>query len=570
MRAPNGPQRRAINAPRAPVVCTLLVYCFIRFKFHYLPDTIVVVFLGAMASLAIKLSGKDWTSAELLDPTTFFLVLLPPIIFESGYSLHMGNFFRNLGTILLFALLGTLISAMVIGGAVFLLGIAGASYKLGALEAFAFGSLISAVDPVATLAIFHMLDVDPTLNMLVFGESVLNDAVCIVLVDTVVRFASGPLSGSAALSVFGNFWAIFLGSTGIGIVFALVAALLLKHIALRTTPSLEFAVVCIMAYAPYALSESLKLSGIMAILACGIVMAHYTHFNLSPMTQLTAQQVFRTVAYLAETAVFAYLGLAIFSFDHLFSPTLIVWSIVLCFAGRAANIFPLSLLANRLRKPRISPKFQFIMWFSGLRGAIAFALSMSLPLSVVPADSHRVIVTTTLIVVIFTIIVLGGSTMPLIRLIGGYDRTQHGSVTLSKTDELGTAVDADALERDAERVSSDRLSALERFDRTYLQPFFRRRVRRSELRDAEIELSRLSSTWYATLSPEDDSVDGVHGPGASAAAEVAPMAAPGLALKPDEPLTTAYVRLRPSAADDTPGSSPRVGSVDSAENEQSV
>lgn len=46
---------------------------------------------------------------------------------------------------------------------------------------FAFGSLISAVDPVATLAIFHALDVDPTLNMLVFGESILNDAVSIVM-----------------------------------------------------------------------------------------------------------------------------------------------------------------------------------------------------------------------------------------------------------------------------------------------------------------------------------------------------------------------------------------------------
>ena len=49
------------------------------------------------------------------------------------------------------------------------------------LYSFAFGSLISAVDPVATLAIFHALDVDPTLNMLVFGESVLNDAVSIVM-----------------------------------------------------------------------------------------------------------------------------------------------------------------------------------------------------------------------------------------------------------------------------------------------------------------------------------------------------------------------------------------------------
>ena len=55
------------------------------------------------------------------------------------------------------------------------------AYELDAVESFAFGSLISAVDPVATLAIFSALDVDPILYMLVFGESILNDAVAIVL-----------------------------------------------------------------------------------------------------------------------------------------------------------------------------------------------------------------------------------------------------------------------------------------------------------------------------------------------------------------------------------------------------
>ena len=54
-------------------------------------------------------------------------------------------------------------------------------YKLDRVESFAFGSMISAVDPVATLAIFNALDVDPILYMLVFGESILNDAVAIVL-----------------------------------------------------------------------------------------------------------------------------------------------------------------------------------------------------------------------------------------------------------------------------------------------------------------------------------------------------------------------------------------------------
>ena len=131
---------------------------------------------------------------------------------------------------MLFAIVGTIISAVVVGGGIYLLGKVIASYffncrasfysndiivfvleprnlpfglllyhtiykcqvlhtslqadvayELDAVESFAFGSLISAVDPVATLAIFSALDVDPILYMLVFGESILNDAVAIVL-----------------------------------------------------------------------------------------------------------------------------------------------------------------------------------------------------------------------------------------------------------------------------------------------------------------------------------------------------------------------------------------------------
>ena len=87
--------------------------------------------------------------------------------------------FYFLGSIVIFAIFGTIISALVVGGGVYLMGLADLVYPLNFVESFAFGSLISAVDPVATLAIFQALDVDPVLNMLVFGESILNDAVAI-------------------------------------------------------------------------------------------------------------------------------------------------------------------------------------------------------------------------------------------------------------------------------------------------------------------------------------------------------------------------------------------------------
>merc|ERR1719278_801265 len=251
---------------------------------------LAIVFLGAVLGLLMTaLPEAETKRVEAFSPTMFFLILLPPIIFESGYNLNKGNFFQNIGSILVFAILGTAISALVVGGGIYLLGLADVVYPLTFVQSFAFGSLISAVDPVATLAIFQALDVDPILNMLVFGESILNDAVSIVLTTTIVESGDSEVQDSSmAYQVgagIGRFFMMFFGSAGIGTLVAMLSSLVLKYIDLYTNPSLEFGLMLCFTYVPYALAEGLHLSGIMAILFCGIVMSHYTHYNLSPVTQ---------------------------------------------------------------------------------------------------------------------------------------------------------------------------------------------------------------------------------------------------------------------------------------------
>lgn len=121
---------------------------------------------------------------------------VPQQIPSSRPPLCKANFFRNIGTITLFAVLGTVVSAVMIGIGLYVLGNYGLSYPLTLLHSLIFGSLISAVDPVATLAIFNSLKVDAILHTLVFGESVLNDAVSIVLTKyapcLVLYTISGP------------------------------------------------------------------------------------------------------------------------------------------------------------------------------------------------------------------------------------------------------------------------------------------------------------------------------------------------------------------------------------------
>lgn len=376
--------------------------------------------------------------------------------------------------------------------------------------------------------------------MLVFGESILNDAISIVLTTTISTAATNPnfikaSAGEAILSALRTFCEMFFASAGIGVVFALISALLLKHIDLRKHPSLEFAMMLVFTYMPYVLAEGIHLSGIMAILFCGIVMSHYTHFNLSTVTQITMQQTMRTLAFIAETCVFAYLGLAIFSFKHRCELALVIWSLVLCLIGRACNIFPLAFLVNKFREHKITNKMQFIMWFSGLRGAISYALSLHLELS--SDETRHVIITTTLIIVLFTTLVFGGSTMPLLKYLkpgkklkrstrsrGGTRRRQQKQISLSKTREWGQAIDSEHLSELTEEeeigFAKSRIGGFGRLDRKYFIPFFTRRFTTQELHDCKSQMADLTNKWYQAIrvspqhSEEDDEevpevVDGI-------------------------------------------------------------
>ncbi|KAL3997860.1 sodium/hydrogen exchanger 3 [Acanthocheilonema viteae] len=489
-------------------VSTLVVHMLIVSKLYFIPESLAIVILG---------DKRDWTEVETLSPNIFFLVLLPPIIFESGYNLHKGDFFTNMFPILSFATLGTVISALTIGSALYILGQADLIYKMSAAESFAFGSMISAVDPVATLAIFQALNVERMLYMLVFGESMLNDAVSIVLTSASLEMSLQSVSPSTLDSLFfpviSRFTYIFFISALLGAFVGFLSALLFKYVDLRKTPSLEFALLLIFAYLPYGLAEAISLSGIMAILFCSITMSQYTHFNISPITQITMQQTFRTLAFVAETCTFAYLGLALFTIKLQFQPMFVSWSILLCFIGRAFNVFPLAYLANKCRRPQISMKNQFIMWYSGMRGAVAFALALHI--SIENEETKRVLLTTTLFIVLFTIIFLGGTTLPMLRMLSNVfpDRKHRKSVgiriasdgdksavLLSKTQEMFIFDQSEHLSSDTEEIDNYRKherdtykGAAYKFNELFVRPFFVRRYTLQEQQENRMNMHRITS-----------------------------------------------------------------------------
>jgi NhaP-type Na+/H+ or K+/H+ antiporter len=228
-------------------------------------------------------------------------VLLPPIIFNSGHTMRSRLFFANFNAIMTFAIVGTLFSTFVVAGLLFWASENDVfTINLSFDECLTFGSLISATDPVSTLAVFAELKVDVTLFYIVFGESVLNDAVAIVLFRVFSSYVTDEYDHSPqAFWYMGiiNFLLIFVCSALVGIIFGFLSAILLKTLRLRDNRVIEMTIYLIACYAPYLISEALELSGIVSILFTGIVMKRYTSRNLSDdTTRDYADFIFRMLA----------------------------------------------------------------------------------------------------------------------------------------------------------------------------------------------------------------------------------------------------------------------------------
>jgi len=227
----------------------------------------LTLWTGMVIGLILRLTAASSVlGAVSFDYQFFFNLLLPPIILASGYELHQANFFRNIGTILTFAFGGTFISAVVLGVILWLwTRIPLEGLNITFVEAMSVGATLSATDPVTILAIFNTYKVDPKLYTIIFGESILNDAVAIVLFETAQKYregaAKGHLTPVSILESVGIFLLVFFGSLVIGLIIGIGTSLLLKYTKVRRFPKIESCLVLLIAYASYFFSNAIHMSG---------------------------------------------------------------------------------------------------------------------------------------------------------------------------------------------------------------------------------------------------------------------------------------------------------------------
>ncbi|KHJ42154.1 sodium/hydrogen exchanger 3 [Trichuris suis] len=305
------------------------------------------------------------------DSEIFFNILLPPIIFNAGYSLKKRHFFRNIGSILVYAVFGTSISCVLIGIIMYgVTSVVGLPFSLS--ETLLFGAMISATDPVTILAVLNEVNVDANLFALVFGESALNDAVAIVLSQTIEKYSpstelpASSLDGKALVNSCGRFFGVFFGSMGVGSLVGCVASLFMKFTKISQFPLLESSLFILMSYLSFLVSEAAHLTGIVSVLFCGICQAHYTFNNLSTESKCRTKQFFEVLNFLSENFIFTYIGVSLFTSQaHLFNIWFIMGAFVAIFLGRVMHIYPLTALLNLGRTPPIPMNNQHMMVFAG-------------------------------------------------------------------------------------------------------------------------------------------------------------------------------------------------------------
>jgi sodium/hydrogen exchanger 8 len=281
-----------------------------------------------------------------------------------------------------------------------------------------FAALISAVDPVATLVTYKALAVEPLLNIMVFGESTINDAVAVVLFNIINEDFEGFGYGGA----FVRMTELLFGSMIFGVAISAVLIYLMRIGHMSHHPHTGFLFIFTSAYFIFALAEATHIfSGIIATLMAGIMFGAYARFQFGDKEKEQADFFLEMVSSAADHAVFVLCGASTALISSTRGYKFGAISICLCLFGRACSVIPCGALANLVKKSQgdahlLSWKHLFMMWHGGLRGGIALVLALEIDAKW--CHFKATILNGTFLTICFLLLVNGGTTHYLLGKLG--------------------------------------------------------------------------------------------------------------------------------------------------------
>eukprot|EP00928_Gymnodinium_smaydae_P030540 TRINITY_DN22685_c0_g4_i1.p1 TRINITY_DN22685_c0_g4~~TRINITY_DN22685_c0_g4_i1.p1 ORF type:complete len:667 (+),score=115.10 TRINITY_DN22685_c0_g4_i1:69-2069(+) len=416
-----------IIAPMSGVFLLTVLIANMLMRFPYsrlLPESAVIVLVAVLLGLGCRrlmeagvLSLDGFT---LMNSAALHLLLLPIIVFQAGWGLALGDFASQFQYILVYAILGTVISTLTIGTGI-VTAVKYVGYNLTLREGMVFAALISAVDPVATLACYKKLGLKEKhalLYTLVFGEAMINDAVAIVLFDVFNHSMIAHISVSHIISEAAY---LLIGSILLG---CLLSGILIGFMRFSTLSGHTLSQVIFMymsGYFIFSFAEAVGQSGIIANLFAGIMFRQYGVKHFLPKGRVIAAEFLEISGKVADNVVFLLCGT---SAGLVQSSSAIVFGVVgvlLCLIARAAAIVVCSALANGMKACQKDPnaitwRHQVMMWHGGLRGGIALVLALEVDGTW--CKNKGLLIDGTFINIVVLLLVCGSTTEKVLEFVG--------------------------------------------------------------------------------------------------------------------------------------------------------
>ncbi len=362
-----------------------------------LPYTVGLVLAGGL------MGGIGLLQGYTLTKDLIFRILLPPLVFEAAFFLPWKELRQNLTPVLILASIGVGFSALIVGLSMNLVG------GWAITSALIFGALIAATDPVSVIALFKEMKVHGRLRLLVEAESLFNDGFAAVFFSILAMMIAGVqlTPGIAAMGL--------IREVGGGVLCGAIVAGAALYLAGRTDDHLvELTFTTIAAFGSFLLAEHFHASGVLAVLVAGLMIGNMG--DLGAITDRGREAVgafWEFMAFLANSIVFLLIGVQ----EQAISKGLIQhWNLVLLaigasLLGRAVSVYGIAAIFGKTGH-KINLSHQHVLFWGGLKGALALALAYGLP----EKTEHRSeIIAVAFGVVAFSVLVQGLTMTPLMR-----------------------------------------------------------------------------------------------------------------------------------------------------------
>ncbi len=433
-----------------------------------LPAPLVLVVAGLLLSFVPAIPTIE------LDPKLVLFGVLPPLLFNASLDSSYLNLRANIRPVALLSVGLVLFTTAVVGAVAYLV----MGPALGWPLALVLGAVVSPPDAVAATAIARTLKLPRRILTILGGESLLNDATAL----TAYRVALGVALGGA-VSVWKGV-GLFAQAVGVGVAVGVVLGAVGAFFLLKLSDSLvEVAIFLLLPFGAYALAEQLGGSGVLAVVAAGILLGRKMP-KMHYATRLQGASVTATIDFVLETLVFGLIGLQLPSIvsslqdrnDGGQVAVLVIAVTLAVLLARVVWMYPATYGPRwvskkiRAKDPAPSAAMVAVLSWAGMRGVVTLAAAYAIPLTKddgAAVDGRDLVLLCSFVVVLATLL-LQGLTLPwLIRRVRvPFDQDQADALAEAQAAQNAAQAAVERLEEIAAAELPDSVPVVENLRNT--------------------------------------------------------------------------------------------------------